>query len=183
MLSSFSIWELCMLSSFSHIQLFATLWTMARQAPLSVRFFRQEYWQGLPCPPPRDLPDPGIEPATLRSPALAGWFFTTSATWEAQDLFILTMHHSIRILVLWPGIKPMPPGVETWDLDCQGNHWTAMGTVFHSFLWPQCLSDSWTHHRCSGDVYGVIEMNTARHLEVNSRERKTMLSLTRVLSL
>ena len=46
-------------------------------------FSRQEYWSGLPCPPPGDLPDPGIEPAPLISPALAGRFFTTSATREA----------------------------------------------------------------------------------------------------
>ena len=47
-------------------------------------FSRQEYWSGLPCPPPGDLPDPGIEPVCLTSPALAGRFFTTSATyWEA----------------------------------------------------------------------------------------------------
>ena len=52
------------------------------QAPLSVGFSRQEYWSGLPCPPPGDLPDPGIEPASLVSPALAGRFFTTSSTWE-----------------------------------------------------------------------------------------------------
>ena len=45
---------------------------------------RQEYWSGLPCPPPGDLPDPGIERVSLMSPALAGRFFTTSATWEAQ---------------------------------------------------------------------------------------------------
>ena len=52
------------------------------QAPLSKEFSRQEYWSGLPCPPPRDLPDPGIEPAFLTSPALASRFFTTSATWK-----------------------------------------------------------------------------------------------------
>ena len=46
-------------------------------------FSRQEYWSGLPCPPPGDLPDPGIEPVPIMSPALAGRFFTTSATWEA----------------------------------------------------------------------------------------------------
>ena len=45
---------------------------------------RQEHWSGLPCPPPGDLPDPGIKPTSLVSPALAGGFFTTSATWEAQ---------------------------------------------------------------------------------------------------
>ena len=43
----------------------------------------QEYWSGLPCPPPEDLPNPGIEPTSLMSPALAGGYFTTSATWEA----------------------------------------------------------------------------------------------------
>ena len=45
-------------------------------------FLRQEYWSGLPCPPPEDLPDPGIELVSLRSPALAGRLFTTSTTWE-----------------------------------------------------------------------------------------------------
>ena len=69
-----------MLSRFSCVQLCATLWTVARQAPLSVGFFRQEYWSGLPCPPPGDLPDPGIEPTSLMSPALAGGFFISGAT-------------------------------------------------------------------------------------------------------
>ena len=71
----------CMLSHFSHVQLFATLWTVARQAPLSMGFSRQEYWSGWPCPSPGDLPEPGIKPT---SPVLAGGFFTTSATWEAH---------------------------------------------------------------------------------------------------
>ena len=53
------------------------------QVPLSMGFSRQEYWTGLPCPPPGDLLDPGIEPAFLMCPALAGEFFTTSTTWEA----------------------------------------------------------------------------------------------------
>ena len=52
---------------------FATLWTVAHQAPLSMEFSRQEYWNGLPLPLPGDLPDPGIEP---ESPVLAGGFFT-----------------------------------------------------------------------------------------------------------
>ena len=56
------------------------------QASLSVGFSRQEYWSGLPYPPPRDLPDPGTEPVSLKSPVLAGRFFTTSTTWEAQTL-------------------------------------------------------------------------------------------------
>ena len=57
--------------------------TVAHQVPLSMGFFRQEYWNGLPYSPLGDLPDPGIEPGSLMSPALAGRFFITSATWEA----------------------------------------------------------------------------------------------------
>ena len=67
-----------MLSRFYRVQLFATPWTVACQAPLSVGFFRQEYWSGLPeycsvlpCPPPGDLSNPGMEPMCLLSPALA----------------------------------------------------------------------------------------------------------------
>ena len=71
------------LSSFSPTQLFATLWNVAHMAPLSMGFSRQEHWSGLPCPLPGDLPDPGIKPSSLMSPAMLGEFFTTSATWEA----------------------------------------------------------------------------------------------------
>ena len=70
----------CVLNCFSHVQLFATLWLIALQAPLSMEFCRQEYWSGLPCPSPGDLPDPGIKPMSLKSPELAGSFFTASAT-------------------------------------------------------------------------------------------------------
>ena len=63
---------------------FATPWTVAFQAPLSVGFSRQECWSGLPCRPPGDLFNPGTEPTSPVSPALAGVFFTTGTTWEAQ---------------------------------------------------------------------------------------------------
>ena len=93
-----------MLSRFSGVRLHETLWTVVCQAPLSMGFSRQEYWSGLPFPPPRDLPDPGIyylpsllrltqvyyglsnRPKSIMTPALADRFFTTSATGEAQDL-------------------------------------------------------------------------------------------------
>ena len=71
----------CTLSHFSRVQLFATLWTVANQGPLSMGFTRQENWIGLPCPPPGGLPNPGIEPVSLTSPALVGGSFTTSPTW------------------------------------------------------------------------------------------------------
>ena len=64
--------------SFSCVRLFATPWTVAHQAPLSMGYSRQEYWGGLLCLPARDLLDPGIEPMSLMSPALAVRLFTTS---------------------------------------------------------------------------------------------------------
>ena len=71
----------------------ATLWAVARQVLQSLGFSRQEYWSGLPFPPARDLPEPGIKPAALVSPALAGGFFTTSTTWEALKLVDVTNHY------------------------------------------------------------------------------------------
>ena len=69
----------CMLSTLVMSDSLGPPWTVALQAPLSVGFSRQKYWSGLPCPPARDLPDPGIELTSLLSFALG--FFTTSATW------------------------------------------------------------------------------------------------------
>ena len=74
----------CLLSQFSRLQLFVTLWSVTCQAPLSIGFSRHEYWSGLPCLPPWDLPDPTIEPTTLMCPALAGKFFAISTTWEVH---------------------------------------------------------------------------------------------------
>ena len=74
---------MCMLSfSVSHVQLFATPWTVDHQASLSMGFSRHKYWSGFPSTPPGDLPDPGIEPMSLTTPALAGGFFTANAAWE-----------------------------------------------------------------------------------------------------
>ena len=68
------------LSCFSHVQVFVILWTMALQAPLSMRIFRQEYWSGLPCPSLGNLFNPGMEFLSLAAPTLAGRFFATSST-------------------------------------------------------------------------------------------------------
>ena len=65
---------MCVLSHFSRVQIFVILWTAALQALLSVGFSREEYWSGVPYPPPGDLPDPGSEPVPLMSLALAGGF-------------------------------------------------------------------------------------------------------------
>ena len=71
--------------SLSRVWLFGTPWAVDSQAPLFMEFSRQEYRNRLPFPTPRDLPEPGIEPFSLVSPALAGEFFTTRATWEVLN--------------------------------------------------------------------------------------------------
>ena len=80
---SFLLIHACILSRYSHVLLFVTLWTVARQTPLSMGFSRPEYWNGLLFPPPGDFSELGIKPASLMSPALASGFFTISTTWEA----------------------------------------------------------------------------------------------------
>ena len=77
--------SMCVLSRFSHIWVFVTVWTGAHQATLSMGYFRQEYWSGLPCPPPGGLSNPGRQPMSLECPALESGFFTTSTTWEAYQ--------------------------------------------------------------------------------------------------
>ena len=79
-IGSFNTTTLCVCYSLSCVWHFETTWTVVHQAPPSMEFSRQEYWSGLPCPSPGDLLDPGIE---LRSPALAGRFFTIWPTREA----------------------------------------------------------------------------------------------------
>ena len=77
------VYNVCMLNQFSHVQLFATPWTVDHQTPLSMIFSRQEYCNGLPCPLPKDLPDKGVKLVSPVAPALAGVFFTNCAISEA----------------------------------------------------------------------------------------------------
>ena len=77
----------CVCLVLGRVRLSVAPWTVAHQAPLSMGLPRQEHWGGLPCPPLGDLPSPGIEPMSLTSSALAGRFFTTSATWEAISFY------------------------------------------------------------------------------------------------
>ena len=91
----------CALSHFSHVQLFRTPWTIACQAPLPMEFSRQEYWSGLPFPTSEDLPNLGIQPTFLASPALAGEFFTTSPPGEQTVRY----QHKNRNLDKWNMIE------------------------------------------------------------------------------
>ena len=114
-------WCISVLSHFRHFQLFSTLWTGAHQVPLSMGLSRQDYWKGLPCPPPGDLPYPGIESMSLTSPTLADGFFTTLTTWEAlfydgfcSDTLVSdfatpwTAAHRPPCLSPTPGVYPNP---------------------------------------------------------------------------
>ena len=100
----------CVLNCFSYVQLCEALWTVAYQAPLSMGFSRQEYCSGLPCPSPEELTYPGIEPMSL---ALAGGFFTTSATWKTPSFcvtFCIGGFHSIGCRIAAPfssGVCPL----------------------------------------------------------------------------
>ena len=107
----------CVLSHFSCVWLFATPWTAGQQAPLSVGFSRQEYWSGLLFLPPGNLPNPGIEPSLFTSPALAGKFFTSSATWEPQNQI------QTRLNTLSGHLDNFHP-LQAEILTCVFKHWT-----------------------------------------------------------
>ena len=85
------------------VQLFVTPWAVAHQAPLSEEFSRQEYWSGLPFPTLGDLPNEGIEPASLASPALAGEFFPIAPPnkWLPTPVFLLGESYGQRNLVVY----------------------------------------------------------------------------------
>ena len=104
---------LCVLSRFSPVRLFVTPWIATHQPSLSMGILMQEYWSGLPCPPPGDLPNPGIEPESLMSPALAGRFFTTSATWKAP-LITFTFPHLYSAFLVAQMVKCLSTMQETW---------------------------------------------------------------------
>ena len=93
----------------SHVQLFATPWTIAHQAHLSMEFSRQEYWSGLPFLPPGDCPNPGIRPV---SPALAGWFFTTeplgSPDYDVTTTFKISVASNNKYSEVFPPFKIKP---------------------------------------------------------------------------
>ena len=95
-------WNIVCLCSIAPVKSgsFATLWAVAPQALLSMRFSRQENWSGLPSPPPGDVPNPGIKPMSLTSPALAGRFFTSSTAWEAPvEYYLATKRNKDRSFV------------------------------------------------------------------------------------
>ena len=119
------------------------LCTVASQVLLSIGFSRQEYWSGLPCTPPVDLPNPEIKPMSLMSPDLAGRFFITSATWEAWKLWYINVRD-------WPSVL----WVLEWIRMCEGRvqrqimEWVLNQSKM-SFLFQKCLKPSYATHQIS----------------------------------
>ena len=116
----------------SHFWLFAVPLAVAHQIPLSMGFSRQEYWSGLPFHPPGNLPDPGIKPASLMSPALGGGFFTTSTTWEAQIITQIIQHNLFNPHSVTPAksflsqkVTLTSSGHQNMDTFWGGNHHSA----------------------------------------------------------
>ena len=114
----------CVLSRFHSVQLFVTQWTVVCQAPMSMGFSRQEYWSELPCHPPGDLPDPGIEPASPVSLALAGEFFTTVPPGKRTEYWFHPNGGSrgkrpCKVLCWWK-TEPHPPLTASLDFDGRG---------------------------------------------------------------
>ena len=134
------------------------LWTVACQAPLSMRFPKQEYWSELPFPPPRDLPNPEIEP---RSPVLAGRFFTTKppGKFHSKVTFTLEMWHSVREKLMWH--------CEAITCQLKKKTWhrvrdslpevTELSPMLSSSLEAfQCLARCWVHYQCSLNMHACM---------------------------
>ena len=96
----------------SCVELFVTPWTVAHQTPLSSGFSRQEYWSGLPFPPPGNLPDPGIEPESPAALTLAGGFFTTEPSgkpWHnAEHIIKMWMSVLLQLVRTFQTLKGLP---------------------------------------------------------------------------
>ena len=150
--------------SLNHVRLFAVVWVLACQSPLSMGFSWQEYWSGLPFPLPGNLLNPGIEPSFTLSPALAGRFFTTLPPGKLismhdfyleifMDLFGCVrsyMRHAGSFIIAykllsvpWPGTEPRPLLLEAWSL----SHWTTREVPMHNLSNTVCSREITGHVR------------------------------------
>ena len=116
-----------------------TLWTIAYKAPLSMGFSKQEYWSGLSSPPPGDLPNPGIEPGSLISLALAGRFFTTSTTLDLK----LNAQFSCRQILNMFGILVFSSIQSLSHAWLFATSWTAAHQAYHQLLEFTQTHDHW----------------------------------------
>ena len=113
-----------MLSHFSCVWLFVTLWTVASQAPLSMGFSKQEYWSGLPCPPPGDLPDPGIEPVFHAASASQGDSLLLSHLGSPYIFYMhIIMNYIYNIILLYLHIAYRKYMKTSWNTQMKVLEW------------------------------------------------------------
>ena len=134
-----------------------TLWTVAHQAPLSVGFSRQEHWGMLPCHPPRDLPNPGTEPKSLKSPVVASRFFITGTTWEVPVFHCIYCLHVSSSVNGHPGCFHFLAFLNS----CCYEHWGACIFLNWDFVWIytqewDCWNIWWFYFQFSEELIYVF---------------------------
>ena len=150
----------CVLSQFSHIQLFVTLWTAACQSPLSMEFSTQEDWSGLPCPPLGSLPDPGITPV---SPGLQADSLPQRPPGKPQLYIYIPIHYFLYSFPLWS----LPDGSVGKECACNVEDpglipgWgRSPGEGNGNPLQYSCLENSMDRGACWAVVHGVTKSRT-----------------------
>ena len=143
-----------MLSRFSHVQLFATPWTVACQAPLSKEFSRKEYWNGLPFPSPGDLSNPGIEPMSLMSPHWQVGSLPLAPPGKPQmRMLLLLLSHFSRVRLCatpWTAAHQAPPSMGF----SRQEYWSGAHGPYLINAQNACACQAWclAYCRCSIDV-------------------------------
>ena len=152
--------------SLSCVWLLVTPRTAAYQAPLSMGFSRWDYWSGLPCPPPGDLPDPKIEPASLTSPALAGRFFTTSTPGLHVTILSTNMPWKISCPIphAWSKMPPLYPGSSYLAHWCTSRHSLDPQSGFSIHYISSMLCDLATSQPLWSSVLGIFPIVPQRYL-------------------
>ena len=172
--------------SFSHVQLFVNLWTVAHQAPLLMGFSRKEYWNGLPCPSSGDLPNPGVKPASLMSPALAGGFFSKQiqvewdhsnwATWSWQPF----LTHTHRWWSMQPYTQNLiyscsqhPTCLYSWSLKlCWALQWLSFFPLEPALYdWKKRLIIQIHRHQCKATRWRIRETWQYQRNKINSNNQ------------
>ena len=163
------------LSCFSRVWLFVTPWSVALQAPLYKRFFRQEYWSGMPYSPSGDLRNPRIESASLMSPALAGRLFTTSAKHSYQswllwsNITFFSQPHSNISLKMYYTCLTFPNGLYSSHEDRA--YPSTLSLYLHITQYIALQVESLTERKYKQESNGIEEHNK-RILKYNRRHQQ-----------
>ena len=142
--------HVCVLNHFSCVQLFVTPWAITFQAPLPMEFSRQEYWSGLPCPPPRDLPNPGIE---LASPALQA------------DSLLLSHQGSLMLSIICVKMLKKLNDIQQFAYNAEDRGSIlglggSLGEENGNPLWYSCLENSMDRGAWQATIHGVTKNRT-----------------------